>query len=313
MLDLETIKAAILSNNFTDDQLIELRDAVKTARDELQNFYNNQSSQLGMAVKIARTELELQKPKFIPKKFNRIAAVLIGHSRRLGDPVTRNGSESKFFKLFNRMSEQVDYYILSWINRDYNTEIKTSSSFEFIWPNKLFYQLYDEDNLDYPRNHKIMKLSWLAKQAAKQIKIVQDSQQFNYDYVVECRVDQLVDVRSTRKTDFIKLDNNEILSPIQNTAVNKRKNWNPALDSIETFGFDHWYFRMNPRTYFEFSDRFDFFYQKNLDRMCAGPVLPRPREKKEAGKIGFHYHTGLAYYFLEKRFTFPYLGSDWDV
>ena len=290
MLDLETVKAAILSHNFTDDQLIELRDAVKTARAEL-------------------VELEWQKPQLPATKFNRIAAVLIGHSRHLND----NKSHYKFLKFFRRMSKQVDYYILSWINRDHNTEIKTSSNFEFFWPNKLFYQLYDEDNLDYPRNHKIMKLSWLAKQAAKQIKIVQDSQQFNYDYVVESRLDQLVDVRTTCKTDFIKLDNNEILSPIQNTAVNKRKNWNPALDSIETFGFDHWYFRMNPRTYFEFSDRFDFFYQKNLDRMCAGPVLPRPREKKEAGKIGFHYHTGLAYYFLEKRFTFPYLGSDWDV
>src|SRR6056300_994111 len=99
MLDLETIKAAILSHNFTDDQLIELRDAVKTARFDLENiFSNNQSVQSGMAL----PELELQKSKFTPKKFNRIAAVLIGHSRRLGDPVTRNGSESKFFKLFNR-------------------------------------------------------------------------------------------------------------------------------------------------------------------------------------------------------------------
>jgi len=287
MIDLETLKAAILTNNFTDEQLVELYQSVKTARINLRK---------GIVI-------------YVPPKFDRIAVVLIGHSRHLN---SSNDSQHKFIKLFNRMANQVDYYILSWINQDYNTEIKTSKRFKTSWPNKFFYKLYDEDNLDFNRDHKIMKLSWLAKQAAEQIKIVQDNLKFNYDYVIESRVDQLVEVDSFRKTDFTKLNNNEILANIHRKS-NKSEIWNPRFDSVETFEFDHWYFRMNPKTYLEFSDRFDFFYQKKINTMWAGPILPKPHKKDEARELGFDYHTGLAYYFLEKKFTFSHSNHDWDL
>lgn len=224
--------------------------------------------------------------------FNRIAVVLIGHSRLLGEDIFRNQYQlhKRFIDSFNKMSHQVDYYILSWKNIDYNSKTPTSKTFEILWPNRCFYKLYDENTLDFNKGNKIMKLCWLAKKAAEQIKIVQDNQNFNYDYVIESRLDQYIIMND--KNIYIELKDNELLAdvqkgPIPNTkTVYKQKNWNPNLDSVETFAFSNWYFRMNPKTYFEFSNRFDFFWQKTP-------------------QIGFRYHRDLAYYFLKnKKFVF---------
>lgn len=155
--------------------------------------------------------------------FNRIAVVLIGHSRLLGEDIFRNQYQlhKRFIDSFNKMSHQVDYYILSWKNIDYDNKTPTSKTFEILWPNRCFYQLYDENALDFSKGNRIMKLCWLAKKAAEQIKIVQDNQNFNYDYVIESRLDQYI-IMNDENT-YIELKDNELIADVQKGPIPKTK------------------------------------------------------------------------------------------
>jgi hypothetical protein len=235
-----------------------------------------------------------------PDKAYRIAVVLIGHSRFLGDDINRvqYPLHLAFIDFFAKISIIVDYYVLSWENVDYNTNIKTSIQFEHLWPNKSYYCLYSENALDFDRNNKTLKLCWLAKQAAEQIKIVQNTQQFQYDYIIESRLDQFITSKDTPI--FYELKNDEIIADIQKDQtpmplphLYKRKNWNPKLDPIKTFVLSGWYFRMNPTTYFKFSNRFDFFVKNQ--------------------NLGYNYHQDLGYYFLENNKFIFYTQHDFQI
>lgn len=262
MLDLETIKAAILSNDFTDEQLVELHHTVKTAR----------------------AELEWQKRQFTPVKANRIAAVLIGYSRLLGSICPNSGVtlHKHFHRYFSSIAENVDYYVLSWIPVDFKSEQTVVPLFEHLWPKLLFYKLYDDQNLNFNTHNRTLKLTYLAKLASEEIRKVESRGRFVYDYVIETRLDNYMKHHNCYNLQF--LNENEIVAHAGHMGPKALgRKWSSQIDSIDDFEMPGWYFRMNSSTYNSFSNRFDFFIE-NYARLF-------PEEHSN------NIHKDMAYYF----------------
>lgn len=238
MLDLETVKAAILSNNFTDEQLVELHHCVKTAR----------------------AELEWQKRQFTPVKANRIAVVLIGYSRLLGSIRPNNGVtlHQHFHRYFSSLATNVDYYILSWIPVDFKSEKTVVPLFELLWPNKLFYKLYDDQNLNFNTHNRTLKLTYLAKLASEEIRKVESRGRFVYDNVIETRLDNYMKYHNFRNIASLK-ENDMVAHAGHMGPKAPGRKWDSKIDSIDDFEMPGWYFRMDSPTYHNFSNRFDFF------------------------------------------------------
>jgi len=262
MINFDTVKAAILSNNFTDEQLVELHHCVKNAR----------------------TEFEWQKRRFTPVKANRIAVVLIGYSRLLGSIRPGDGVtlHQHFHRYFSTIAENVDYYVLSWIPVDFKSEQTVVPLFEVLWPNRLFYKLYDDQNLQFNTYNKTLKLTYLAKLAAEEIRKVEARGRFTYPYVIETRLDNYMKFHNSYNLQFLN-DNEMVTSagPMGDKAPGRK--WNSQIDSIDDFEMPGWYFRMNSSTYSNFSNRFDFFMENHSQ------LFPKPNSA--------NIHKDMAYYF----------------
>src|SRR6056300_255213 len=211
MIDFDTVKSAILTSNFTEEQLIELHHAIKTSR----------------------VELAWQERNFVPEKVDRIAAVLIGYSRLLGTNETRNkvNLHKHFHKYFTSIAKNVDYYILSWIPNDFQSETKTVPLFETLWPNKLFFKLYDDSDLDFNTYNKTLKLTYLAKLADVEIQKAETRGNFTYDYVIETRLDNYISFHNF--SNIKSLEENEIISHAGHMGAKAPgRKWDSEMDSI---------------------------------------------------------------------------------
>lgn len=264
MIDFETLKAIILTNNFTDEQLVELHHTVK----------------------IARNELVWQQRQYTPVKMNRIAAVLIGYSRLLGS--FRSGCgvtlHQHFHRYFSTFAENVDYYVLSWIPVDFGSKQTVVPLFQNLWPNTLFYKLYDDQNLNFNTHHKTLKLTYLAKMASEEIRKVESRGRFVYDSVIETRLDNYMKHHNFRNVASLK--ENEIVAHAGHMGAKAPgRKWDSKIHSIDDFEMPGWYFRMDSPTYHNLSDRFAFF----IDNYAQ--LFPEEHSN--------NIHKDMAYYFKE--------------
>jgi len=262
MINFDTVKAAILSNYFTDEQLVELHHTVKTARDEL----------------------EWQKRQFTPVKAHRIAVVLIGYSRLLGSIRPGDGVtlHQHLHRYFSTIAENVDYYVLSWIPVDFQSKKTVVPLFEILFPNKLFYKLYDDQNLNFNTYNRTLKLTYLAKLASEEIRKVESRGRFVYDNVIETRLDNYMKHHNFRNIASLK-ENDMVAHAGHMGPKAPGRKWDSKIDSIDDFEMPGWYFRMNSSTYSNFSNRFDFFME-NYSKLF-------PEE------YSANIHKDMAYYF----------------
>jgi hypothetical protein len=183
-------------------------------------------------------------------KLDRIAVVVIGYSKYLGSDELREKSNlhKHYHNFFNSFAKTVDYYILSWQPVECESKVPTSNLYKLLWPNLNYYNLFDDT--DFYNTNETVKLSFLAKMASEQIK----KTQIDYDYVIELTSDLFI--TRDNSIPIWKLYDNEIV--VSGADFNGKK-WDSIFDRSGEFNLNHWYFRMNLKTYFSFSERYDFF------------------------------------------------------
>ena len=198
-------------------------------------------------------------------KFDRIAVIFVGHVRTLTLCLPNN----RYF--FNRMSKQVDYYVVTWDQIDYessdyrrdnllniNQKIKQHRDIEIYFGSLLKgIKVIDNNTLNFNKisssKHrglwKILNLTYLSKIGNSLKQTYEKENNFIYDQVIEMRPDIVHTPHGIDKDSwFFKCEDDELVIDLCK--------YNRQLGTDTLIG--NWYWRMNSNTHNKFSKIHDF-------------------------------------------------------
>ena len=215
---------------------------------------------------IKNVQEQIYQIRYEDHKFDRIAVVFVGHIRTLTVCLPNN----RYF--FNRMGKQVDYYVVTWDEFDYESsdyqrddlldmskKIDQGRNIEVYFGSLLKgIKMISSDTLDFNKISnserrglwKMLNLTYLSKIGNSLKQTYEKENDFIYDQVIEMRPDIVHDPhRKYKDTWFFKCKDNELVTDLckYNTL---------QTDSEILIG--NWYWRMNSNTHNKFSKIYDF-------------------------------------------------------
>ena len=215
---------------------------------------------------IKNVQEQIYQIRYEDHKFDRIAVVFVGHIRTLTVCLPNN----RYF--FNRMGKQVDYYVVTWDEFDYESsdyqrddlldmskKIDQGRNIEVYFGSLLKgIKMISSDTLDFNKIStseyrglwKMLNLTYLSKIGNLLKQAYEKENDFMYDQVIEMRPDIVHDPhRKYKDTWFFKCKDNELVTDL--CKYNMQKS-----DSEILIG--NWYWRMNSDTHNKFSKIHDF-------------------------------------------------------
>ena len=224
----------------------------------------NAANNLEQSTKSAQEHIH--RIKYEENKFDRIAVIFVGHIRTLAICLPNN------MHFFNKMSKQVDYYVVTWDQFDYESsdyqrdglldmskKVNQHRDIEVYFGSLLKgIKMISSDTLDFNKISnserrglwKMLNLTYLSKIGNSLKQTYEKENDFIYDQVIEMRPDIVHDPhRKYKDTWFFKCKDNELVTDLckYNTL---------QTDSEILIG--NWYWRMNSNTHNKFSKIYDF-------------------------------------------------------
>lgn len=215
---------------------------------------------------IKNVQEQIYQIRYEDHKFDRIAVVFVGHIRTLTVCLPNN----RYF--FNRMGKQVDYYVVTWDEFDYESsdyqrddlldmskKIDQGRNIEVYFGSLLKgIKMISSDTLDFNKIStseyrglwKMLNLTYLSKIGNLLKQTYEKENNFIYDQVIEMRPDIVHNPhREYKDSWFFNCKDNELVTDL--CKYNMQKS-----DSEILIG--NWYWRMNSNTHNKFSKIHDF-------------------------------------------------------
>lgn len=224
----------------------------------------NTSDNLEQSIK--KTLEHIDRIKYEYHTFDRIAVIFVGHIRTLALCLPNN----RYF--FNTMGKQVDYYVVTWDQFDYESsdyqrdrsldmsiKVDQRRNIEIYFGSLLKgIKVIDNNTLNFNKisssNHrglwKMLNLTYLSKIGNSLKQAYEKENNFIYDQVIEMRPDIVHNPHQEYKDSwFFKCTDNELVTDLCKYNMQQ-------LESESLIG--NWYWRMNSDTHNKFSKIHDF-------------------------------------------------------
>ena len=218
----------------------------------------NAANNLEQSTKSAQEHIH--RIKYEENKFDRIAVIFVGHIRTLAICLPNN------MHFFNKMSKQVDYYVVTWDQFDYESsdyqrdglldmskKVNQHRDIEVYFGSLLKgIKMISSDTLDFNKISnserrglwKMLNLTYLSKIGNSLKQTYEKENDFIYDQVIEMRPDIVHNPhREYKDSWFFNCKDNELVTDL--CKYNMQKS-----DSEILIG--NWYWRMNPDTHNKF-------------------------------------------------------------
>ena len=243
---------------------------------------------------IENIQEQIHRIKSEDHKFDRIAVIFVGHIRTLTVCLPNN----RYF--FNRMGKEVDYYVVTWDEFDYESsdyqelglldlskKIDQGRNIQVYFGSLLKgIRMISNNTLDFneiitSKNRglwKMLNLTYLSKIGNSLKQAYEKENNFVYDQVIETRPDIVHYPHGQKEFPFFfKCDNNDLITDLSI--------WNATSSSKFLIG--NWYWRMNSETHNKFSQIHDFLITK----------------KNSKSEDYASFHSSLNEYFIENTYN----------
>ena len=215
---------------------------------------------------IKNVQEQIYQIRYEDHKFDRIAVVFVGHIRTLTVCLPNN----RYF--FNRMGKQVDYYVVTWDEFDYESsdyqrddlldmskKVNQHRDIEVYFGSLLKgIKMISSDTLDFNKIStseyrglwKMLNLTYLSKIGNLLKQTYEKENNFIYDQVIEMRPDIVHNPhREYKDSWFFNCKDNELVTDLCKYNT---------LQSDSEILIGNWYWRMNSNTHNKFSKIHDF-------------------------------------------------------
>ena len=257
---------SVLSNlKILSDSYINALDQLSSAKalsDEFLKKIVNLVNNLGQSIKNAQDQI--YQIKHEDHKFDRIAVIFVGHARTFTTCMPHH------LYFFNKMSRNVDYYMVTWDQSDYATsdyqvnyllpitKIDVHRNLQVYFGSLLKgIKVVDSNAVDFSEVvlrrrglWKMLNLTYLSKIGNSLKQTYEKENNFVYDQVIEMRPDIVHNTQCSPKDPwFFKCKDDDLVTDL--CKYNRQQSNSEIL-------IGNWYWRMNSDTHNKFSKIHDF-------------------------------------------------------